>query len=210
KTGRDGTIETWDRLSQRAFDLVTTGAARAAFDLSREPDRLRERYGRHTWGQSCLLARRLVEAGVRLGHGNWARDPGDNAVDNPMWDTHALNADRLQDSLCPQFDITFAALMDDLTDRGMLDETLVVVIGEFGRTPKINKLAGRDHWGHVFSCALAGAGVRGGQGVGASDRGGAHPATDPITGGGPTAPPLPLLGIDPGGMFTGQAQHPHP
>ena len=89
-----------------------------------------------------LLARRLIESGVRLVHVNWSRDPGDNAVDNPMWDTHALNADRLQDSLCPQFDVSFAALMDDLTDRGLLGETLVVVIGEFGRTPRINKVGG--------------------------------------------------------------------
>src|SRR5262245_20252330 len=128
KVEAGGSIEAWDRLSQRAFDLVTAGAARAAFDLSREPDRTRGRYGRHTWGQSVLLARRLVEAGVRLVHVNWSRDPGDNAVDNPMWDTHAQNSDRLQDSLCPQFDVTFAALMDDLGDRGLLGETLVVVI----------------------------------------------------------------------------------
>jgi hypothetical protein len=151
----------WDRHSRHAFDLVTSGAAREAFDLNKEADRTRDRYGRYTWGQSVLLARRLIEAGVRLVHVNWARDPGDNAVDNPMWDTHAQNADRLQDSLCPQFDFTFAALMEDLADRGLLSETLVVVIGEFGRTPRINKQGGRDHWGHVFSCALAGAGIRG-------------------------------------------------
>jgi hypothetical protein len=202
--------ESWDRLSQHAFDLVTSGAARAAFDLSKEPDRLRDRYGRHTWGQSCLLARRLIEAGVRLVHVNWPRDPGDNAVDNPMWDTHALNADRLQDSLCPQFDLTFDALMTDLAERGLLDETLVVVIGEFGRTPRINKLGGRDHWGHVFSCALAGAGVRGGQVIGASDKNGAYPATDPIQGGDLTATLYHLLGIDPEGMFPDKANRPHP
>ncbi|MFN5733823.1 MAG: DUF1501 domain-containing protein, partial [Planctomyces sp.] len=132
-----GRVGAWDRLNQQAFDLITSGAARAAFDLSQEPDSVRDRYGRYTWGQSVLLARRLIEAGVRLVHVNWARDPGDNAVDNPLWDTHALNADRLQDNLCPQFDPTFAALMDDLTERGLLDETLVVVMGEFGRTPKI-------------------------------------------------------------------------
>lgn len=202
--------ESWDRLSQHAFDLVTSGAARAAFDLSKEPDRLRDRYGRHTWGQSCLLARRLIEAGVRLVHVNWPRDPGDNAVDNPMWDTHALNADRLQDSLCPQFDLTFDALMTDLAERGLLDETLVVVIGEFGRTPRINGQGGRDHWGHVFSCALAGAGVRGGQVIGASDKNGAYPATDPVQGGDLTATLYHLLGIDPEGMFLDKANRPHP
>src|SRR5205814_2258920 len=118
-------VEAWDRLSHHAFDLVTSGTARAAFDLGKESDRTRDRYGRYTWGQSCLLARRLIEAGVRLVHVNWARDPGDSAVDNPMWDTHAQNADRLQDSLCPMFDVTFDALMTDLADRGLLAETLV-------------------------------------------------------------------------------------
>src|SRR5262249_53659774 len=187
KAGRNGSVEAWDRLSQNAFDLVTSGAARAAFDLGRESDKTRDRYGRYTWGQSVLLARRLIEAGVRLVHVNWAREPGDSAVDNPMWDTHAQNSDRLQDCLCPQFDVAFAALMDDLEERGLLDETLVVVIGEFGRTPRINKLGGRDHWGHVFSCALAGAGIRGGQVIGASDKNGAYPTTDPIRGGDLTA-----------------------
>jgi hypothetical protein len=202
--------ETWDRLAQHAFDLVTSGKARAAFDLSKEPDRVRDRYGRYTWGQSVLLARRLIEAGVRLVHVNWARDPGDTAVDNPMWDTHAQNADRLQDSLCPMFDVTFEALMSDLADRGLLDETLVVVVGEFGRTPRINKQGGRDHWGHVFSMALAGAGIRGGQVIGASDRNGAYPVTDPIRGGDLTATIFHLLGIDPNGMFRDKANRPHP
>jgi hypothetical protein len=203
-------VEAWDRLSHHAFDLVTSGKARAAFDLSRETDRTRDRYGRYTWGQSCLLARRLIEAGVRLVHVNWAREPGDSAVDNPMWDTHAQNADRLQDSLCPMFDVTFDALMSDLTARGLLDETLVVVVGEFGRTPRINKQGGRDHWGHVFSMALAGAGIRGGQVIGASDKNGAYPASDPIRGGDLTATIFHLLGIDPNGMFLDKANRPHP
>ena len=202
-------VESWDRLSRQAFDLVTSGEARAAFDLSREPDEVRDRYGRYTWGQSVLLARRLIEAGVRLVHVNWARDPGDNAVDNPLWDTHSLNADRLQDNLCPQFDPTFAALMDDLSERGLLDETLVVVIGEFGRTPKINANGGRDHWGHVFSFAMAGAGIRGGQVIGASDKDGAYPATAPITGGDVTATIFHLLGIDPAGVFHDRENRPH-
>ncbi len=208
--GRAESVEAWDRLSHHALDLVTSGAARAAFDMSKEAARTRDRYGRHTWGQSCLLARRLIEAGVRLVHVNWARDPGDAAVDNPLWDTHALNADRLQDSLCPQFDISFAALMDDLTDRGLLSDTLVVVIGEFGRTPRINKQGGRDHWGHVFSFALAGAGISGGQVIGASDKNGAYPATDPIRGGDLTATIFHLLGIDPNGMFRDKTNRPHP
>ena len=205
-----GKVESWDRLNQQAFDLITSGTARAAFDLSQEPDSVRDRYGRYTWGQSVLLSRRLIEAGVRLVHVNWARDPGDNAVDNPLWDTHALNADRLQDNLCPQFDPTFAALMDDLSERGLLDETLVVVIGEFGRTPKINANGGRDHWGHVFSFAMAGAGIRGGQVIGASDKNGAYPATTPITGGDLTATIFHLLGIDPSGVFHDKESRPHP
>src|SRR5439155_4690959 len=139
---RGGALDAWDRLSRQAFDLVTSGRARAAFNLRREPDRVRERYGLYSWGQSVLLARRLIEAGVRLVHVNWAREPGDSAVDNPMWDPHAQNADRLQDALCPMFDVTFDALMGDLSDRGLLAETLVVVVGEFGRTPRINFLAG--------------------------------------------------------------------
>ena len=210
ETLRGGSVAAWDRLSQQAFELVTNGGARAAFDLSKESDKTRDRYGRYTWGQSVLLARRLIEAGVRLVHVNWARDPGDNAVDNPLWDTHALNADRLQDNLCPQFDVTFAALMDDLTERGLLEETLVVVIGEFGRTPKINANGGRDHWGHVFSFAMAGAGIRGGQVIGASDKNGAYPATAPFTGGDLTATMFHLLGIDPNGFFLDNLNRPHP
>ncbi|MEY4179723.1 MAG: hypothetical protein RLY70_3297 [Planctomycetota bacterium] len=202
-------VEAWNRLRQQALELVTSGAARDAFDLGRESDKTRDRYGRYTWGQSVLLARRLIEAGVRLVHVNWARDPGDNAVDNPLWDTHSLNADRLQDNLCPQFDPTFAALMDDLAERGLLDETLVVVIGEFGRTPKINANGGRDHWGHVFSFAMAGAGIRGGQVIGASDKLGAYPATEPITGGDLTATIFHLLGIDPAGFFHDKENRPH-
>ena len=126
-----------------------------------------------------LLARRLIEAGVRLVHVDWPREPGDTAVDNPLWDTHAQNADRLQDVLCPMFDVGFSALIEDLDQRGLLDETLVVAIAEFGRTPKINKFGGRDHWGHVFSFALAGAGIRGGQVYGSSDKTGGYPASQP-------------------------------
>jgi hypothetical protein len=206
---RGGGVEAWDRLSQQAFELVTSGQARSAFDLNREPERLRDRYGRYSWGQTVLLARRLVEAGVRLVHVNWLREPGDSAVDNPLWDTHAQNADRLQDALCPQFDVTFAALLDDLEQRGLLDETLVVAIGEFGRTPRINAQGGRDHWGHVFSFVMAGAGIAGGQVLGASDRHGAYPATDPLRPHDLTATIFHLLGIDPQGVFYDKNNRPH-
>lgn len=204
-----GTLQAWDRLSQQAYDLVTSGAAREAFDLGREPEAVRDRYGRHGWGQSALLARRLVEAGVRLVHVNWTREPGDSAVDNPMWDTHTQNADRLQDVLCPQFDITFPTLVEDLDARGLLDETLVVAIGEFGRTPRINTLGGRDHWGHVFSFAMAGAGIRGGQVFGSSDRNGGYPATDPIRPHDLTATIFHLLGIDHRGVFLDRGDRPN-
>jgi hypothetical protein len=207
---RGGAIETWDRLSQHAYDLVSSGKARAAFDLSKEPDAVRERYGRQSWGQTVLLARRLIEAGVRLVHVNWTREAGDSAVDNPMWDTHAQNGDRLQDFLCPQFDVGFTALIEDLAERGLLSETLVVAIGEFGRTPRINQLAGRDHWGSVFSFALAGAGIRGGQVLGASDKNGAFPAMDPIRPHDLTATLFHLLGIDPQGVFHDKSNQPHP
>ncbi len=206
---RGGAVEAWDRLSQHAFDLVTSGAARAAFDLRREPERVRDAYGRYSWGQTVLLARRLVEAGVRLVHVNWLREPGDSAVDNPLWDTHAQNADRLQDALCPQFDVTFTALLEDLEQRGLLDETLVVAIGEFGRTPRINTLGGRDHWGHVFSFAMAGAGIAGGQVLGASDRHGAYPARDPLRPHDLTATIFHLLGIDPQGVFYDKNNRPN-
>ena len=207
---RSGAVDSWNKLSQQAYDLVTSGRARAAFDLSTETDATRDRYGRHSWGQTVLLGRRLVEAGVRLVHVNWTREVGDSAVNNPMWDTHSKNADRLQDCLCPQFDVGFTALLDDLEERGLLDETLVVAVGEFGRTPKINSQGGRDHWGNVFSFALAGAGIRGGQVFGASDRNGGHPTVDPIRPHDLTATIFHLLGIDPAGMFRDLNDRPHP
>jgi hypothetical protein len=185
----------FDRQTQEAFGLLTSGSARQAFDLSREPAVVRERYGRHKWGQSVLLARRLVEAGARLVHVNWPREGGDEAVSNPLWDTHAQNADRLQDVLCPQFDVTFAALIEDLEQRGLLAETLVVAIGEFGRTPKINAHGGRDHWGHVFSFVLAGAGISGARVYGSSDKHGAYPRDGRIEPQELTATILHLLGV---------------
>ncbi len=203
-------LATYNQLRQQAYDLVTSGDARAAFRVDQESPQTRDRYGRHSWGQTVLLARRLIEAGVRLVHVNWPREAGDNAVNNPMWDTHSKNADRLQDCLCPQFDITFTTLIEDLEQRGLLDETLVVAIGEFGRTPKINREGGRDHWGPVFSCALAGAGISGGQVYGASDKNGAYPTVDPTHPHDLVATLFHLLGIDPAGMFYDRFDRPHP
>ncbi len=190
-----GPVQVYGAYQQQAFDLLTSGTARRAFRISEEPSGVRDRYGRNRWGQCVLLARRLVEAGVRLVHVQWPREPGDNAVDNPLWDTHAQNADRLEDVLCPMFDVGYSALIEDLEQRGLLDETLVVAIGEFGRTPKINAKGGRDHWGAVFSCVLAGAGISGGQTYGASDRDGGYPADKRVDPGDLTATMFHLLGM---------------
>lgn len=157
-----------------AFSLLSSDKVAKAFDINREPDETRERYGRHKFGQSLLLARRLVEAGVPM-------------VQAAMgivqtWDTHVDNWGKLKNALLPPMDQGLAALMDDLSDRGLLDETLVIVMGEFGRTPKISTLPGqtipgRDHWPHGYSALFAGAGVRGGQVIGKTDEAAAYPVT---------------------------------
>jgi hypothetical protein len=183
-------VREFNAYHQQALSLITSPAARRAFDLTREPPALRDRYGRSAFGQGCLLARRLVEAGVGLVTVNWARD-------DAFWDTHANNFKLLKDSLLPPFDRGFSALLEDLDQRGLLDETLVVCLGEFGRTPKINGNAGRDHWAACNSVVLAGGGVRGGQVIGASDRTAAYPATPPISPGELAATIYHALGIDP-------------
>ncbi len=171
---RGGGSGQFDTKTQQAFDLLRSDRSRRAFDLDREPEAVRDRYGRSQFGQSVLLARRLVEAGVSLVQVNWYRGPNEPS-DNPCWDSHANEGDRLKTVLLPPTDQAFSALLDDLSSRGMLDETLIVCLSEFGRTPKMNGRAGRDHWGHVFSVALAGGGIRGGQVHGASDKIGGHP-----------------------------------
>jgi hypothetical protein len=178
-----------DMYHARAFDLITSPAARRAFNLTAESDRLRQRYGFTAFGQGLLLARRLVEAGVALVTVNWARD-------DAFWDTHANNFTLLKDRLLPPFDRGFSALVEDLHTRGLLDETLVVCLGEFGRTPRINRDAGRDHWAACNTVVLAGAGVGGGQVHGASDRWAAHPATTPISPADLAATIYHALGID--------------
>jgi hypothetical protein len=172
--GQAAGARTLDAHTNRAFDLITSPAARRAFDLSRESHRLREQYGSTAFGQGLLLARRLVEAGVRLMTVNWARD-------DAFWDTHADNFNLLKTSLLPPFDRGFSVLLEDLAQRGLLDETLIVCLGEFGRTPKINKAAGRDHWAGCNTVVLAGAGIRGGLVHGASDRQAAYPITPPVS-----------------------------
>jgi hypothetical protein len=163
----------------RAFDLLTASEAARAFDLNREPSAVRDRYGRHVFGQSVLTARRLVEAGVRLVAVNWVRH--DDGSGGQGWDSHEKHLPWCKDELLPPTDRAVSALLADLSDRGLLDETLVVLLGEFGRTPQFNKDGGRDHWPHVFSILLAGGGIRGGQVYGSSTPDGAHPASDPVS-----------------------------
>ncbi|MDY3560066.1 DUF1501 domain-containing protein [Gemmata sp. JC673] len=161
-----------DAHTRRAFEMITSPAARKAFDLGSEEPRARDRYGRTRFGQSCLLARRLVEAGVPLVRVNWTRVP--DAPNNGHWDTHSKNTEGVR-KLMPVLDTAYSALIEDLADRGLLDDTLVVWMAEFGRTPKINAAGGRDHWGPCFSIALAGGGVKGGAVHGASDKLAAYP-----------------------------------
>ena len=195
--GKSPLVATFARHIQQAFEVLMSGPARTAFDLSQEEDRLRDLYGRNHFGQSLMLARRLVETGVRFVQVNWPREPGDLSVGNPVWDTHFDNAGRCRDTLCPPFDLGFSTLITDLEARGLLDETLVVVLGDFGRTPKINQNGGRDHWGPVMSGLLAGAGIATGQVVGASDRNGAYPTDRRIQPEELAATLFHLLGIDP-------------
>lgn len=167
-------LRQYQNQSAQALELLNASASRRAFDVAVEPPTVRDRYGRTRFGQSALLARRLVEAGVSLVQVNWTR-----LMDQPnegTWDTHQKNNFSLKSFLMPMLDQTFSALVTDLDERGLLDETLVVWLGEFGRTPRFNGAAGRDHWGSVFSLALAGGGIRGGVVHGASDALGAQPA----------------------------------
>jgi hypothetical protein len=152
---------------EKAFTILSSGRVAQAFELNREPAVLRDRYGRHAYGQSLLLARRLVEAGVTVVQANMGHVQ--------TWDSHGGIFPRLGKELLPPLDMAVSALLDDLQSRGLLDETLVAMFGEFGRTPKLNKEAGRDHWGRAFFAVFAGAGVRGGQVIGKTDKSGSDP-----------------------------------
>jgi uncharacterized protein (DUF1501 family) len=169
--------------------------------MDRESKETRDQYGRHAFGQSLLLARRLVEAGVPVVQANMG------TMNN--WDTHGQNFSQLKDRLLPPFDQGLAALLTDLETRGLLEETLVVVTGEFGRTPKVNPTAGRDHWSAVFSAVFAGAGVRGGQVIGASDASAAYPATRPYFPADLGATIYSTLGIDPESLVYDKLKRPH-
>jgi len=209
-TVRSEQTAAWDVVHQKAFELLHASASRRAFEIEREPSALRAAYGAHKFGQSALLARRLVEAGTRLVQVNWPREGKAEVAGSPLWDTHANNAGRVRDVLCPQFDRTFATLIEDLADRGLLDETLVVAMGEFGRSPKINAVGGRDHWGSCFSVALAGGGVPGGQVIGSSDRIGAYPDSRPLRPRDLAATLFHLLGISPAAEFVDSLARPRP
>jgi uncharacterized protein (DUF1501 family) len=189
-----------------AFVLVSSAGAARAFRLGDEPVALRERYGMTRFGQSCLLARRLVEAGTRFVQVNWPARSDDEPAPGPdgSWDTHRNNFPMLRDHRCPVFDRAAGALLGDLAQRGLLDSTLVLMVGEFGRSPKIgapttNNVGpgGRDHWPACHTALLAGGGVKGGQIYGASDRHGAHPQDRPVHPYDLVATVYHALGIDP-------------
>jgi uncharacterized protein (DUF1501 family) len=187
---RVAAVETLDTYCRKAFELLTAPAARNAFELGQEPERLRSRYGATPFGQGCLLARRLIEAGATLVTVNWERD-------DAYWDTHKNNFVDLKTKLLPNLDQGMSALLEDLQQRGLLEETLVVCLGEFGRTPRINAAAGRDHWAGCNTVLLAGAGIPGGHVYGASDRLAAYPARDAVSPEQLAATVYHLLGIDP-------------
>jgi len=184
-----------DRFSDRAYDLLTSSAAQAAFKIDDEPAAVRDRYGRTALGQSCLLARRLIEAGVAFITLN------DRGMGQLGWDTHQQNFPRIKDTLAPPVDQGLGALLGDLQDRGLLDSTLIVMMGEFGRTPKINGTAGRDHHGRANSVVLAGAGVPRGLVLGKTDAKGDLPADRPVTPADLAATLYTALGIDPNHQF---------
>lgn len=177
-----GSQRTIDDYRAQALSLLTSPDATRMFDLSRERPELADRYGRTRFGQSCLLARRLVEHGVPFVQVNWSdhveaeEDAGDGG-----WDNHYRNFQIMQDRQAPWLDQTLPVLLDDLQQRGLLRTTLVVAIGEFGRTPRINDKAGRDHWEHCYSALIAGGGVRGGQMIGESDARAERPRLRPVT-----------------------------
>jgi uncharacterized protein (DUF1501 family) len=187
----------------RAIDLLTSTRTRKAFDINDESAKVREKYGRFTYGQSVLLARRLVEAGVRFVTVYYS--PGIGG-----WDTHKDNFRTLKESRLPNTDRALSALLDDLKDRGLLDETLVYWTGDFGRTPKVNKDAGRDHWPQCMSIVMAGGGVRGGITYGASDPSGAFPKDNPVRPDDITATMFHALGFNPQTEIRDQLGRPTP
>jgi hypothetical protein len=192
-----------DAYQQKAISLLTSPETQAAFNIQQEDPRLRDRYGRTTYGQSVLMARRLVEAGVRFITVYYS--PGIGG-----WDTHKDNFSTLKDSRLPITDKTVSALLEDLDQRGLLDETMVVWTGEFGRTPRINRDAGRDHWPQCYTILMAGGGLKRGYIHGASDAAGAHPKEAPCTPDDISATMFQALGINPAAELRDQLDRPVP
>jgi uncharacterized protein (DUF1501 family) len=204
--------EACDEARAKAFAPLFTTASKHSFNLARERDDCRSRYGWNTFGQSCLLARRLVERGVRLVTVNMF----DTVFNRITWDCHAdggalaTRLDDYQETLCPMFDQAYSSLLEDLSQRGLLDTTLVMAMGEFGRTPQLNPRGGRDHWPGVWSILFAGAGVRGGQVIGSSDRTGSEPRDRPVTPAQVAASIYRGLGIDANTWLPGPEGQPMP
>jgi hypothetical protein len=194
---RQPSLDQFGRVRSRAFDLLTSTRVRSAFDVSREEPRLRDRYGNTLFGNSTLIARRLVEAGVRFINVTWDLFWDRVPINYDCWDTHSRNFSTLKDVNLPEFDRTYSALLGDLDERGLLDETLVVVMSEMGRTPRVNGNAGRDHWTHCYGMWFAGGGIRGGTVVGESDAQAGYVKDRPISPADVCATIYELLGIDP-------------
>jgi hypothetical protein len=193
-----------DGYQQRAFGLLASSATARAFNLAAEPAPVRERYGRTQFGQGCLLARRLAEAGVPMINVHYCQTP------EGSWDTHSKHFTQMKESLCPTFDRAFASLVEDLDDRGLLGQTLVLANAEFGRTPQVNRAAGRDHWPWVYSVALAGGGVGRGVVYGSSDKAAAYPRAHPHQPKDLAATVYHLLGVPSDTALSDQASRPHP
>ncbi|HWB11266.1 MAG TPA: DUF1501 domain-containing protein [Pirellulales bacterium] len=210
-------VARFDEYQRQAFALLSRPSVQAAFDIEREPAEVHERYGRGRHGQSVLLARRLVEAGARFvtvywgkEEQDWADGAGPRLANNP-WDTHRNHFPLVKDSLVPRADRALAALVADLADRGLLDETLVVWMGDFGRTPRIDKkYASRDHWPFAFTVLLAGAGLPGGTVYGATDRHAAHVIDSPVSPADLTATIFHALGVNPRSEIHDQRGAPQP
>jgi hypothetical protein len=207
-----GSADTFDRVRRRAFSLLTASKLKSAFNLDLEDVRLRERYGNHVVGTSTLIARRLIEAGVRFVDVYWDgytyRVPN-NGLD-PYWDTHSNNFVQLKQANLPNLDQTYSTLLDDLEQRGLLDETLVVMMSDFGRTPRVNGSAGRDHWTYCYTVVFAGAGIRGGTVCGASDGHAAYVKDRPVRPADVCATVYHCLGIDPDMPIHDRAGRPTP
>jgi hypothetical protein len=190
-----------DAYYERALSMLNSDKVRKAFDLSQEPAELRDRYGRHTYGQSCLLARRLVEAGVRFVNVYFSDSIGGQSTERGGWDTHGFNNTRMfpivEKRHFPITEETLPTFLRDMDDHGLLDSTLVVWMGEFGRTPKINDNISRDHWPQCYTTLLAGGGVKRGFVYGASDKDAVYPARDPVRPDDLAATMFYLMGIDP-------------